>query len=221
MLSDWVRADVHLNVDALGLTDASEIQVAQIIAEETEIQRESEYERHPVPQGTRRATNKLSELLAPTEICVSYADTLSWDVLLTLGGCARRCASRANLTTADLISFAESKCKPANLWVLFWYEQWIRTLTDQVGAEQRAEVQAKALEQAQSVRERILEGASLGGRKSAETRRLNARTPSKRELTAARERLISAGWAPRNVNSELARQYHVTPGAIRMALKRE
>lgn len=210
---------LRLDVQSLGLDDERMNEIATIIAEEAEAERE--LTRAEVPDsGPEAGGNKPMGLLGGS---YSYANSLRWDLLLTFGDCALRCAARASMDVVDLVTFARTHCQPSDQWLLFWYETALKVLLKGVKTEREAAAVSRALAeaaQAESKLERIRAGASTGGKKSAETRRQNQSTPGSDELLAERQKLIDGGMEARNVAAFQAKKYAVTPAAIRAAYKR-
>lgn len=202
----------RLDSASLGLTDESEAGIARIIEEETEAQRAIERLKYPEPP------NRLTGLLAVGSF--SYADSLRWDVLLTMGQCALRCAKRAGLEVGALLEFALNRCRPQEPWALFWFAAALSAMKDSAIAELQAAAASKAAMEAKLLHQRIREGAKVGGVKSAQTRRKNQFTPPGNVLRDERDALIARGTEPRAVASVLAKRYGVTPAAIRAAYKR-
>lgn len=207
---------LRLDVASLNLNDERINQIATIIAEETEAQRE--LKRIEFPDATSESPNRLAGLLGGA---YSYANTLRWDLLLTFGGCAYRCATRARMSVVELLDTAREHCIPTDPWLLFWYSTALKALMDGANAEKQVAIASKALAEVELKQQRIKEGARVGGQKSAERRREIQRTPPGPTLRAERERLIKQGTMDaRNVASHLARKYDVSAAAIRAALKR-
>ncbi|MCB2036361.1 MAG: hypothetical protein KDF56_05570 [Ottowia sp.] len=99
---------LKLDVDALELSDARAREVAKIIADVTEEYRARERDSKPLqPMG----------LLG---IPGSYADTLSWEVILTFSECTFAAAQRAGLGVVELLNFAHDHCRPREFWTLYW-----------------------------------------------------------------------------------------------------
>lgn len=122
---------LRLDVASLELGHDRLNQIANIIAEETEAQRE--LQRAEVPdKGSGAGQNKLLGLLGGY---YSYADSLRWDLLLTFGNCASRCAKRAGMEIPGLVSFARTTCEPTDPWLLFWYEIALEALLKGIDAE--------------------------------------------------------------------------------------
>lgn len=211
-----------LIVSSLGLSDPREIQIATIIAEETEIERDRQREKDgSTLDKTKQPTpNRLVGLLYPEGYTFSYADSLKWEELLTFGQCVFECAKRAHLSVHEILEFVDSKCRPDG-WLVFWYRQYLRVAHEHATAELTLSIRAKQLEDAEQVKRRIKAGASLGGLKSAQTRRRNSTVPDPDTLNAERQRIIGTGIAGRNVVGVLAKKYGVTPGTIRNAFKRK
>lgn len=207
---------LRLDVQSLDLRDERLIRIATIIAEETEVQREQKRAEFP-DSGPEPGQNKLMELLGGY---YSYANTLRWDLLLTFGDCAGRCAKRASMGWLEILEFAREHCRPSDPWLLFWYETALKALRDGVDSELQASVTAQALADAQSKHQRIREGARVGGQKSAQRRRQIQSTPLGPVLLAERTKLIDGGMDARNVAAFQAKKYSVTPAAIRAAYKR-
>ena len=100
-----------LDADALELADTREIEIAKIIAAVTEEHRSRLRDASPMqPTG----------LLGHT---FSYADTLTWDELLTDSECTFAAADRAGLSVVDLLQFASECCRPNHWRTLFWCRQ--------------------------------------------------------------------------------------------------
>jgi hypothetical protein len=122
---------LRLDVASLELGHDRLNQIATIIAEETEAERE--LKRAEVPDtGPQSGQNKLMGLLGGS---YSYADSLRWDLLLTFGNCASRCATRARMDLPGLVSFARTTCEPTDPWLLFWYEIALEALLKGIDAE--------------------------------------------------------------------------------------
>lgn len=202
----------RLDVAALGLDDDVETKVAQIIEEETEAQRSIQRAKFPEP------AMRLTGLLGVGSF--NYADTLGWDVLLTMDNCALRCARRSGLSVGKLLEFAQTRCRPHEPWLLFWFSAALSAMKDSAIAELQAAAASKAATEAKQLHQRIREGAKVGGVKSAQTRRKNQSTPAGHVLRDERDALIARGVEPRAVASVLAKRYGVTPAAIRAAYKR-
>lgn len=66
-----------------------------------------------------------------------------------------------------------------------------------------------------------IQGASVGGKRSGETRRNNSRLPIPSSLRAERDRLLAIGKPSREVSAMLASKYGCTSDYIRKHLKRE
>ena len=67
---------------------------------------------------------------------------------------------------------------------------------------------------------RMRDGASLGGRRGAETRRARAKVPSPQVLRAEREKLLAAGTEARSVAGKLSTKYGCTADHIRKTLEK-
>jgi hypothetical protein len=139
MFLDWNRSP-KLDVGALAL-EGRELEIAQIIAEETEAQRE--IERGELPPATPEQLAAIvpgSGLLNLQETEAErrrrQIDSLTWDALLLRGGAHTRSAQRAAMELSAVISFAMDKCRPTNMDALFWYRQWVKeALSDKVPRE--------------------------------------------------------------------------------------
>lgn len=201
----------NLEVGALGLNKPNEIELATIIAEETECERELEREHRAdqlseLPEDARRDAG-----------LISYVDRLGWEVLLTFRDCVVRCADRAGVTPVEVLQFALNKCHPWEPWSLFWYFRFLASVEEQ-GGDSRA-----AAAEAELAYRKMREGGQRGGRKSAETRQKNARIPADAAFVAARRQLLEAGMPESQIATVLAKRWNVTPGAVRKkqaALKR-
>ncbi|RYD92037.1 MAG: hypothetical protein EOP50_13325 [Sphingobacteriales bacterium] len=146
---------LRLDVASLELGHDRLNQIASIIAEETEAKRE--LKRAEVPDtGPQSGQNKLMGLLGGS---YSYADSLRWDLLLTFGDCAFRCAERAKMEVRELVAFARTTCEPSDPWLLFWYEIAMEAISKGFDTESKTSAAAqKAVEtefrRRQSVRAR-------------------------------------------------------------------
>jgi hypothetical protein len=212
-------SDICLVVSELGLTDPREIEVATIIAEETEAERERRRAAEVEHSEGRPKAIVPASLLDPDMFAYSYVDTLRWEELLTLGGCVFNCARRAGMTPEQILSFADGTCEAPG-WLLFWFGQCLQALNVKASSDAEWALKARLYEATEAVQRRIQEGARNGGKKSAATRRKQARVPPAEVLRSDRERLLSQGVAERNITGLLAKKYNVTAGAIRLGFKR-
>ena len=79
-------------------------EIATIIAEETEAERERRQKKPLAKSGRgKNTTNVLSALLGPPGYQFDYVDTLIWEMLLSHGDCVIDCAERAGLSVPDLL----------------------------------------------------------------------------------------------------------------------
>jgi hypothetical protein len=139
MIFGW-NPSPKLDVASLWL-EGSDLEIAQVIAEETEAEREIEFAALP-PMSEKEAATVLPPppyLLWPPppktagETRREAIDSIPWDALLRRGGAHSRCVDRTGLGHAALIEFAIDKCKPSNWEALFWYRQWVReAISDKV-----------------------------------------------------------------------------------------
>lgn len=130
---------LRLDVASLELGHDRLNQIATIIAEETEAERE--LKRAEVPDtGPQSGQNKLMGLLGGS---YSYADSLRWDLLLTFGDCAFRCAKRAKMDVRELVSYARTTCEPSDPWLLFWYEIAMEAISKGFDTEFKTSVAAQ------------------------------------------------------------------------------
>jgi hypothetical protein len=125
---------VKLDPVSLGLS-GTDLTIAQIIAEETEAEREIQYRNQP-PLSAEEAlapapSTSLLQIGQKTvqEARRSAADEVPWDQLLRTGDAHSRCVERTGLSHYELIEFAIQKCRPLNWDALFWYQQWLREAT--------------------------------------------------------------------------------------------
>lgn len=210
------RSRYRLNVAALGLGDERLNEIATIIAEETEVQRERKRAQFPdTPPDDPNYPN-----LGLLGGGYSYANSLTWDVLLTFEDCVFRCAGRARIGVVQLLDFAREKCEPEEPWLLHWFGTTMRVLERGVDSDMQTQAIAKTLAEVEAKHQRIKAGARVGGQKSAQRRRQIQSTPSSAELLAERKKLIDGGMADRNVAAFQAKKYNVTAAAIRAAYKR-
>lgn len=225
----WNPWPIRLNPDALGL-DGQDLAIARIIAEETEAQREREIAAQPplTPEEAAIVVEAQGLLLGPPrtrgELRASAMDLVPWDSLLRQGEAHSRAAARAELGHVELIEFAIAKCHPTNWEALFWYQQWVKqavqlTVPWHVAKALVNEAHEEAA-QAKSAHERSIVGGSKGGRKSAETRRRQAKVPDAETLENERARHVALGTEERYIAGKLAKKYGVTPTAIREKMRK-
>lgn len=207
---------LRLDVSSLGMMDERLLKIANVVAEETEVQRELERAKNG-GQAKSPGLEITGGLLGGD---FSYADSLRWDLLLTFGNCSGRCAERAGIDEIEMLGLVMDYCCPTDPWLLFWYQAALKAISKGVGAEVQAVGIAQALAVVQAKHQRIKEGARVGGMKSALSRRKIQSTPSGPDLIAERDSLVAGGMDARNVAAKLARKYNVTPAAIRAAYKR-
>lgn len=197
----------RLHVGELGIADQSEVAIAEVIAEETEAEREKLRRLYPDPApphpGGHR--NAIQRLLDPPRR--SVADHFSWEELLTFEDCADRCARRTSLTLKSLVEFAQNKCMPQHAFVLFWFGQWAALASEDDVQEARREVDAHALQQ----HARIRDGGRIGGARSGVTRRAKGKLPSNALLDAEAARLLAEGRPLRSISGILAEKFKVSP----------
>jgi hypothetical protein len=121
---------LRLQVASLKLTDAKEIALAKIIAEETEAERERRrgslsntlipaYLFDEIRQEiTRKPFIAASLGLATLNVNKSFrqiVDTLHWDELVEKDDVLKRCANKSALPLAEVAKFVCQKCEPRNL----------------------------------------------------------------------------------------------------------
>lgn len=214
-----------LEVSSLGLHESRDIEIANIIAEEVEAQREITRltypdipPKSPVKKGRKAVSGGLLSggLLGDLDHAgYSYADTIPWESLFTFGICVFRCSKRAKMKVSEIIDFALNKCKPENLWVIFWYGEFFKIQ----GELDQAEVQNLLSAQHERKIKNIKEGGRAGGIKSGKKRRKDSRIPPAAALRAQIEEMKSASINPRGVVGIIARNLKVTPSAIYKRLK--
>lgn len=136
---------LRLDVQSLGLDDERMNEIATIIAEETEAERELTRAKVPDSGPEAGGNNKPMGLLGGS---YSYANSLRWDVLLTFGDCAFRCAARARIGAVAVVTFARTHCQPSDQWLLFWYETAFIALAKGVKTEKETAALSKALAEA-------------------------------------------------------------------------
>jgi hypothetical protein len=224
---DWNRS-TKLDVAALGL-EGRELEIAQILAQETEAEREAEFAALPeissdeaaaiIPPGPFLLVPPSPKTVA--QVRRESIDAIAWDALLRRGGAHSRCAVRTGLDLVEVIEFAIDKCQPSNWEALFWYQQWAREALREMVPREAVELIAKKHKEesaAAAAYARSKQGASAGGKKSSEVRRLKSKLPSPEVLQGDRERLLADRTAPREVAGKLARKYGVTPTTVRAKL---
>lgn len=171
-MSKWWGTDPpnpKLDVDALGL-EGRDLEIATIIAEETEAQREREFAELP-PLSEQELDTLIPQqyaslLTKPEPITVRQArrsgvDEALWDDLLLRGRTHTRAAERANVGHAALIEFVLAKCHPSNWSAMFWYGAWIK---EALSPKRSPEAVAEMIEQAK------LEAARQHGKTGSDKR---------------------------------------------------
>lgn len=111
----------RLDVATLGL-EGQELEIARVIAEETENQREllrQAIDVAPEAANLARAENLIG-------IKYHFADTAPWDELLLDGIAVFNCAARVGVPPIEVLRVATDKCNPRSWRALFWFEQWLR-----------------------------------------------------------------------------------------------
>lgn len=118
----------RLDVAALGL-EGRELEIAQIIAEETEAQRATELAQLPPPDPGEEAKNGLLRgALTAEGWRREDINAKPWEALLLLGDVHARCVQRSGLRLVEVIDFAMDKCRPSDVGALFWYGRWLEQL---------------------------------------------------------------------------------------------
>lgn len=123
-----------LDPDSLGL-EGRELEIARVIAEETEAHRAFEKGQIPPEAEARRVVPSLGLLGGYSETSDAderrtYLDSLPWDELFTRGLVHSLCAQRTGLGHVAVAGFALDKCRPRNVSAFFWYAQWIARALD-------------------------------------------------------------------------------------------
>jgi hypothetical protein len=168
----------RLDAPALGLK-GRELQIATIIAEETEAQREEE--RRALPPASPEELSALvptASLLEPAqteqERRQGQIDSMTWDALLIRGLAHARCAKRSGMELTAVIDFAIDRCNPNNWEVLFWYRQWLDQLQRSVPHEM-----AEAI--ADAARQEARRASGKGGRNTRWAPYRDAKSHTQRE----------------------------------------
>lgn len=143
----------------------------------------------------------------------TLADLLPWSALLTLEGCAENAAQRANCTKQEVLKFALSICPYEHIVTL------LNFMALDKGSSEVAKILSPLIRGLKTKEARIKQGASVGGKKSARTRQLNAKLPSITDILQERERLLEIGREPSEVAGILAQRHGVHPGTIRRKLQ--
>jgi hypothetical protein len=197
-----------LDTESLGLVEARDIEIARVIAEETERQ---------------RATIRLS--MPPTEVpsllmgsvVYDYAASIPWEDLLAGGvSCVLACSERLRIPASEILHFAKDKCRPGNFLALFWMSEYLRDLGNHLPQQATDDLDARAV----LALKRVKEGAIEGGRKSGQMRRQKSTVPSREQLLLLRAQLIASGrWKEHQTAAKLAKDFDCSPAHIRRLLK--
>lgn len=198
----------RLDVQSLDFKDERRKEIATVIAEEVERERDAQQALFP-----RYDNESGVGLLGIGKM--SYADSLCWDVLLTFNGCVFRCADRLKMPPETIVRFAADECWPNNVWVLHWFGRALKAIGESIQHESGLMLERQQREALQEKQERIKAGAMRGGAKSALRRRAIQSTPPGPQLRGERDKLIQDGMEARNVASFLAKRYGVSSAAIR------
>jgi hypothetical protein len=201
-------ANLRLDPESLGLTNPRELEVARVIAEETEAQRITVRASYP-PTATQ------DSFFGP--MTYDYAGTLPWQDLLTGGvSCVMACTDRLKIPPSVVVQFALAKCRPSNFMGLMWMAEYLKNLDDGLTNELATGIENKHLQATKN----FFAGAIKGGKKSGETRRAKSEIPPRKELLKVRAQLVASHKATLpNVATKMAEMYGCTPTHIRRLLK--
>lgn len=209
----------RLEIARLALTEARDMEIATIIAEETERERERVRAEFP-DKGVRHKNEKpalglLGNALA--HIHYSYADSMTWDALLMRSTCGSAAAKRAGISRLQLIQFALDKCQPADFNGLFWFGEWLKTQGEVMNLEIQNALQARLAEKFRASQA----GAIKGGRKSAEARRQKPPviTFTNANLLAEYDRLLRAGKEQKDIAGIIAESHGWKVDSVRKRLR--
>jgi hypothetical protein len=222
--SPYFDQPARLDPRGLGL-EGDDLRIAAVIADETERVRAARLkqqldamtpiERATVVQGQGGLLG--ARELTREEAAREHVDAQPWDAILRdLDADAHsRASERTGLSLSALIEFAIAKCYPSNWEALFWYQHWVA----EIGKLQVPWDQARALiaEAHARAKQPHLDATRKAGKKSAEVRQQQARTPSAAKLELEALKLIQTGTPAREVNNELAKRYHVARDTIAKA----
>jgi hypothetical protein len=214
----------RLDPQELGL-EGDDLRIAAIIADETERVRSarlkqqldamSSIERATVVQGKGGLLG--ARQLTREEAAREQVHAQPWDAILRdLNADAHSGASeRTGLSLSALIEFAIAKCYPSNWEALFWYQHWVT----EIGKLQIPWDQARALiaDAYARAKQPHLDATRKAGKRSAEVRQHQARTPTAAQLEREALLLMQTGTPAREVNKELAKRHHVARDTIAKA----
>lgn len=184
----------RLEVAALGL-EGRDLEIATVIAEETEAERLRQLAALPPSRGPSIG------LLGGADAAQIQVEQTSWDEWLIRGASVQgTCCDRLNIGVLDLVQFALDRLAPRNWLALFWYRNWLaEAVTHKLPMETVQELIRDAQQQAAS------ESAKTSGRRGADllwTANREAREHVRQE------------WAARKTNyrskAEFAREMAVT-----------
>ncbi len=144
---------------------------------------------------------------------ILLADMLPWPALLTREECAKRAARRAGCTHEEILHFALSICPFEHIVLLINHIGHVGGIAD------AAKVLSPLIRGLKAKEERIKQGASIGGKKSAKSRAKQSTVPGPAKLLQERQRLLDAGKDSRDVASILAQRYVAHPSTIRKKLR--
>ena len=144
---------------------------------------------------------------------ILLADMLPWPALLTQEECANHAARRAGCTHREILDFALSICPFEHIVLLLNHIGLVH------GIANVAKVLSPLIRGLKAKEERIKQGASVGGKKSAKTRAKKSDVPEPAELLQKRQRLLDAGKDSKDVAGILAQRCGVHPSTIRKKLR--